>query len=274
MLGAIAPLPDGSFDLLIRDSETADWRPLLTIPAEDATSTDVVTFSADGQSLLMISAAGSNTGRLARVDLATGAQTVITEDPDADVSGALVHPDTLEPQIVTILKERAEYVVLDPSVADDFKAIRPCTPATPGSPGETTPTRPGLSASPTTPALSRTTCTTGQRSRRTFLFEHQPALSGYELAPMEPFTFTARDGLVVHGYLTFPPGQGRRDLPAVLNVHGGPQARDMWGFNPEAQWLANRGYLCVQVNYRGSVGYGKAFIAAGDREWGGRCTTT
>ena len=87
---------------------------------------------------------------------------------------------------------------------------------------------------------------------------------------MEPFTFTARDGLVVHGYVTFPPGQGRRDLPAVLNVHGGPQVRDAWGYNPEAQWLANRGYLCVQVNYRGSVGYGKAFVAAGDREWGGK----
>jgi dipeptidyl aminopeptidase/acylaminoacyl peptidase len=87
---------------------------------------------------------------------------------------------------------------------------------------------------------------------------------------MEPFTFTARDGLVVHGYVTFPPGLGRSGLPAVLNVHGGPQTRDMWGFNSEAQWLANRGYLCVQVNYRGSTGYGKAFTAAGDREWGGK----
>ena len=59
-------------------------------------------------------------------------------------------------------------------------------------------------------------------------------------------------------------------LPTVLNVHGGPWARDSWGFDPEAQWLANRGYLCVQVNYRGSTGYGKAFVNAGDREWGGK----
>ena len=87
---------------------------------------------------------------------------------------------------------------------------------------------------------------------------------------MEPFSFTARDGLTVHGYVTFPPGGGRSGLPAVLNVHGGPQARDEWGFDPEAQWLANRGYLCVQVNYRGSTGYGKAFVNAGDREWGGK----
>jgi dipeptidyl aminopeptidase/acylaminoacyl peptidase len=85
---------------------------------------------------------------------------------------------------------------------------------------------------------------------------------------MEPFSFQARDGMTIHGYLTFPPGVDRKDLPMVLNVHGGPWARDVWGFDPEAQWLANRGYLCVQVNFRGSTGYGKAFVNAGDREWG------
>jgi dipeptidyl aminopeptidase/acylaminoacyl peptidase len=87
---------------------------------------------------------------------------------------------------------------------------------------------------------------------------------------MEPFSFKARDGLTIHGYVTFPPDGGRSGLPAVLNVHGGPQARDVWGWDPEAQWLANRGYLCVQVNYRGSTGYGKSFVAAGDREWGAK----
>ncbi len=105
----------------------------------------------------------------------------------------------------------------------------------------------------------------------TFLFTTRPELTDYELARMEPFSFAARDGLTVHGYVTFPPGGGRTGLPAVLNVHGGPQARDTWGFDPEAQWLANRGYLCIQVNYRGSTGYGdKAFVSAGDREWGSK----
>ena len=103
-----------------------------------------------------------------------------------------------------------------------------------------------------------------------FLFEHQPALSNYTLGAMEPFSFHSRDGLTVHGYLTFPPGEGRAHLPTVLNVHGGPWARDVWGYDPEAQWLANRGYLCVQVNYRGSTGYGKSFVNAGNKEWGGR----
>ena len=87
---------------------------------------------------------------------------------------------------------------------------------------------------------------------------------------MEPFSFTARDGLTIRGYATFPLDAGRAGLPTVLNVHGGPWARDVWGYDPEAQWLANRGYLCIQVNYRGSTGYGKAFVNAGDREWGGK----
>jgi len=85
---------------------------------------------------------------------------------------------------------------------------------------------------------------------------------------MEPFSFIARDGLTIHGYLSFPPGEDRFDLPTVLLVHGGPWARDAWGYDPQAQWLANRGYLCIQVNFRGSAGYGKAFLNAGDREWG------
>ena len=128
---ALAPLPDGSFDVLVRDSAEADWRTLLTIPAEDATSSDVVSFSGDGESLLMISAAGADTGRLTRVDLATGATTVLAEDPEADVAGAVLDPDTRDPQIVMILKDRMTYVVLDPSVEDDLKAIRGLHPGDP-----------------------------------------------------------------------------------------------------------------------------------------------
>src|SRR5436305_3060619 len=85
---------------------------------------------------------------------------------------------------------------------------------------------------------------------------------------MEPISFTSRDGLTIHGYLTLPVGKGRSNLPMVLNVHGGPWGRNGWGYDPEAQWLANRGYACLQVNFRGSTGYGKAFLHAGDKQWG------
>jgi dipeptidyl aminopeptidase/acylaminoacyl peptidase len=267
---AIAPLPDGSFDVLVRDSLDEEFRKLLTIPAEDATSTDVVSFSGDGRSLLMVSAAGSNTGRLTRIDLASDAETVLAEDPEADVAGVVLHPDTREPQIVMVLKDRMSYVVLDPSVEDDVKAIRALHPGDPVFSGRDNADQTWLVAFDTDAgSMSYFLYDRASRSGR-LLFSARPELDRYELAAMEPFSFTARDGLVIHGYLSFPPGLGRSSLPAVVDVHGGPQVRDTWGYNGEAQWLANRGYLCVQVNYRGSTGYGKAFVAAGDREWGGK----
>ena len=267
---AIAPLPDGSFNVLVRDSGADEFRFLLAIPAEDATSTDVVSFSGDGRSVLMISSAGSDTGRLIRVDLATGESVVLAEDPEADVSGVLLHPDTRDPLIVMVLKDRMTYVVLDPAVEDDLKAVRALHPGDPSFSGRNEADTTWLiafnvDAGSITYFMYDRATKTGK-----LLFSARPALAGYELAPMEPFSFAARDGLVVHGYVTFPPGLGRTGLPAVVDVHGGPQVRDTWGYNPEAQWLANRGYLCVQVNYRGSTGYGKAFVAAGDREWGGK----
>jgi dipeptidyl aminopeptidase/acylaminoacyl peptidase len=267
---ALAPLPDGSLDVLVRDSASADWRTLLTIPAEDVTSSDVVSFSGDGRSLVMISAAGADTGRLTRVDLATGATTVLAEDPEADVTGAVLDPDTRDPQIVMILKDRMTYVVLDPSVEDDLKAIRGLHPGDPMFLGRDEADQTWLVGfNVDAGSLTFYLYDRASKSGR-LLFEARPALSSYTLAAMEPFSFTARDGLEIHGYVTFPPGPGRSSLPAVLDVHGGPQVRDSWGYNPEAQWFANRGYLCVQVNYRGSTGYGKAFVAAGDREWGGK----
>jgi len=267
---ALAPLPDGSFDVLVRDSAAADWRTLLTIPAEDATTSNVESFSGDGRSLLMISAAGSDTGRLTRVDIATGETTVLAEDPEADVDGAVLHPDTRDPQIVMIEKDRMTYVVLDSSVEDDLKVIRGLHPGDPMFLGRDEADQTWLIGF-TVDAGSVTFYMYDRPSKSgRLLFEARPALSSYTLATMEPFSFTARDGLEIHGYVTFPPGLGRSSLPAVVDVHGGPQVRDSWGYNPEAQWFANRGYLCVQVNYRGSTGYGKAFVAAGDREWGGK----
>jgi dipeptidyl aminopeptidase/acylaminoacyl peptidase len=267
---AIEPLPDGSFNVLVRDSGSDEFRFLLGIPAEDATSTDVVSFSGDGRSLLMISSAGADTGRLTRVDLATGESTVLAEDPEADVSGALLDPDTRDPQIVMILKDRMTYVVLDPSVEEDLKAVRALHAGDPSITGRDEADTTWLVAF-NVDAGSVTYFTYDRATKAgRLLFSARPDLSGYELAPMEPFSFRARDGLVIHGYLTFPPGLGRSGLPAVVDVHGGPQVRDTWGYNPEAQWLANRGYLCIQVNYRGSTGYGKSFVAAGDREWGGK----
>jgi dipeptidyl aminopeptidase/acylaminoacyl peptidase len=267
---AYAPLPDGSMNLMVRDRAGDEWRLLMTFAPDDAGGSGVVSFSQDGQSLLVITPADANTSRLLRVDVATGTTEVLAEDPEADVEGVELHPDTLEPQFVTVLKDREEFIVLDPAIEADLKAVRALHPGDPSIGGREQASSPWLvtfsnDAGPVA-YFVYDPATHGGR----FLFDARPELNHYELAAMEPISFTSRDGLTIHGYATFPPGADRSNLPAVLNVHGGPQVRDEWGWNPEAQWLANRGYLCVQVNYRGSTGYGKDFVTAGDHEWGAK----
>ena len=260
--------PDGSLVIKVRDDADGDWRLLQTLPAEDAMTSGPMAISADGASMLAMSSAGVDTGRLVRVDLASGAEEVLAEDPDADVSGVRVNPDTREPQIVTWVKDRTEYRVLDPALEADLAAIRALHPGDPEIVAQDHSDMVWLVAFTNDAGPVPFFLYDRRRREGHFLFDHQPELSRYELAPMEPFSYQARDGLTIHGYATFPPGAGRSGLPMVLNVHGGPWARDTWGFDSEAQWLANRGYLSVQVNFRGSTGYGKAFVNAGDREWG------
>lgn len=100
------------------------------------------------------------------------------------------------------------------------------------------------------------------------LVDISPWLKEEDMADMKPITYTSRDGLVIHGYLTLPRGVEPKNLPVVINPHGGPWYRDNWGFNPEVQFLANRGYAVLQMNFRGSTGYGRQFWAASFKKWG------
>jgi dipeptidyl aminopeptidase/acylaminoacyl peptidase len=266
----LAPLPDGGMVLMVRESTEDEWRPLLQYGQDDSLTTEPVAFTLDGTALWVISSVGANAGRLVKLDVATGESVVVAEDPEYDVAGVRLHPDTREPQAVTYVKERVQHDVLDPAIAGDLAALAAVDPGDLSLVGHDDTDRAWLAAYMNDDGPVRYYAYDRDTRQATFLFEHQPALAQYELAKMEPFSFTARDGLSVHGYLTFPVGVERSGLPAVLNVHGGPWARDTWGYNPEAQWLANRGYLCIQVNFRGSTGYGKSFVNAGDREWGAK----
>ena len=117
-----------------------------------------------------------------------------------------------------------------------------------------------------------------RRSKKTtFLFNNRDDLDDYPLVKMHTPVIKSRDGLNLVSYLSLPPGSDpdgdgvpNKPLPMVLNVHGGPWARDAWGLNPYHQWLANRGYAVLSVNYRGSTGFGKNFINAANGEWSGK----
>jgi dipeptidyl aminopeptidase/acylaminoacyl peptidase len=266
--GGVKPEPDGGTEILVRDTPEDEWRVLLAVGAEDALTTAPVSFSLDGARLLAISSVGANAGRLVYLDTATGAAEAIAEDPRYDVAGVQLHPDTRDVELVAFLKDRSELVVLDPRIDPDITALRALHPGDMALQNRDDADATWLVGFVADDGPVPYYSWDRERREATKLFDHQPALLAYQLAKMEPFECTARDGLTLHGYLTFPVGVPRERLPAVLDVHGGPWARDVWGFNPEAQWMANRGYLCIQVNYRGSTGYGKDFVNAGNKQWG------
>jgi dipeptidyl aminopeptidase/acylaminoacyl peptidase len=244
-----------------------DGATVLELDADDAISSGAIGFTADDASLYVVTPAGANAAGLVQLTPGSPPET-LADDPTYDVSSAELNPVTRAVEIVSFMRARLEHQVLDPALAPDVEAMSALHPGdaffisrdhadrtwTVGFTADDGP-------------VSYYAFDREARAGR-FLFTQHDDLARYRLSAMEPFAFAARDGLEINGYLTFPPDQPRTDLPTVVYVHGGPWARDTWGYDPTAQWFANRGYLCVQVNYRGSSGYGKAFLNAGDREWG------
>jgi dipeptidyl aminopeptidase/acylaminoacyl peptidase len=265
--GGVAMTEDGGAVVQLREAD-GSYSPWLMVAPEDVATTDVLGYTRDGSALLMLSSVDANTARLVRLDLASGAESVLAEDPVYDVSGVVLHPETLEPQSVVFAKERDEWWHLDQDLGREVDALRARLRGDVGISRSVRDDRRWLVTDMPSDGAVHYHVLDRDTGELTFLFAHKPALDGYDLAPMEPFSYTARDGLQIHGYVTFPLGVERRDLPALLDVHGGPWARDDWGYDPEAQWMANRGYVCIQVNFRGSTGYGKAFGNAGDKQWG------
>jgi dipeptidyl aminopeptidase/acylaminoacyl peptidase len=268
--GGVTPTPDGGMVIMVRDDETSDWRPLLEVPPEDAETTGPLGFTKDGTAMYLQTSVDSNTGRLVKMDIATGAVEVIAEDPDYDITGVMIDPDTREIDGVIVYGERLTYRIFNDSMRADIEALQQLNSGDLMINDRDHDDSTWLLAFDNDSGPVKFYTWDRATKAATFLFDHRPDLNKYPLVPMQPFTFRARDGLVIHGYLTFPAEVERTDLPTVLVVHGGPWARDGWGLDAEAQWLANRGYLCVHVNYRGSSGYGKDFMNAGDREWGAK----
>ncbi|PID52957.1 MAG: S9 family peptidase [Micrococcales bacterium] len=266
--GGLTMNPDGS-TVLHLGAEGA-YQPYLQIPAEDSASTGPVGFTRSG-ALLMLSSIGQNATRLERHDLSDGRVEVLAQDPQYDVSDVWQDPETLEVQAVEVQRARQDIQVLDDALAEHIANLRALTD---GELSIGRRERSGqwwtVSVAPSNGAVQYwiydSSC-----GQATFLFPHRQDLADLptgSLAPVEPFSFIARDGLTIHGYVTFPVGVRRTGLPCVVMVHGGPWARDSWDFDPQVQWLANRGYVCVQVNFRGSTGYGKEFLNAGNKQWG------
>lgn len=268
--GAVASLPDSGMELLIRETEEAEWQRVITWSPDDALTSGPLAFTLDGQALYLTDSREVNAGRLLKYNLSSGETHVIAEDAHYDVGNALVHPDTREIQAVAFNRDRVEWTVLDESIRLDFEAIRTIHPGDFNVVSRDDADTNWIIAYTADNGPIPFYAYDRKQRQATFLFENQPELSKYTLATTKPIQFQARDGLTIHGYLTLPVGEQQTNLPTVLFVHGGPWARDTWGYNPMAQWFANRGYACLQLNFRGSTGYGKDFLNAGNKEWGNK----
>jgi dipeptidyl aminopeptidase/acylaminoacyl peptidase len=266
--GAVTALPDSGSELLVREDENAEWRTLVSWDADDSLTSGPVGFTLDGKSIYLQDSRNVNAGRLVKMNIASGDITVIAEDPQYDVGQVMIHPDTHEVQAVAFNKDRNEWQVLDGSIKKDFENIQGIHQGDFFVINRDNADATWIVAFTVDNGPVPFYVYDRKNQKATFLFDNQPALNKYTLSTIEPISFTSRDGLTVHGYLTLPVGESRTKLPMVLNVHGGPWGRDAWGYDPEAQWFANRGYACLQVNFRGSTGYGKDFLNAGDKEWG------
>ena len=269
---ALAQLLDGSYEIRVRETAASPWRVLDSFPFEDGTPR-LVAFSPDDSALCVITAKDSNATRLVRYELGSGSYTALFGDNEFDIERAYIDPMSHEIVALSVLRERLHWTALNLQFAEDFKALAEArdgdiTIESVSADGGTWIVRYQMDC------LPDHYCMYSRVLRQTtLLFRDRPELVQHTLAPMQPISFPARDGLAIAGYLTVPSGIAPRNLPMVLYVHGGPWHRDRWGYDAVVQWLANRGYAVLQVNFRGSTGYGKNFLNAGNREWAGAMRT-
>jgi dipeptidyl aminopeptidase/acylaminoacyl peptidase len=272
---ALQSRPDGGMNVL-RLQEDGEWVLFKEIPQGDALTTSPLGFLKDGSSFYMLDSRDRNTAALFQVDALSGEQTLLAEHPMADISGILADPVTGEVQAYSVEYERSEWIALnEAAVGEALRRLQESFPAGFSVTSQTLDDKQWMIAvDDATAPLSYYTYDRGAGTI-TPAFSTRPDLSAYTLAPMFSTAIPSRDGMALVSYWSVPvesdPDQNgipEAPLPLILDVHGGPWARDGYGFNTYHQWFANRGYAVLAVNYRGSTGFGKNFVNAGDLEWG------
>ncbi|MEL7198992.1 MAG: S9 family peptidase [Pseudomonadota bacterium] len=249
--------------------------PFETTAMEDSLTTSPAGYTTDGSVLYWLDSRGRNTAALFAQDTATGEKTLIAEDDKADLGGTIRDPKTgvVEAYSVNYLKNT--WTAIDDDIAAALAFLDDKLEGDFGISSRTDDDQTWIVWNDPLTAPSQTFIYDRDTGTLTPFYTTRPELEGAPLQPMHPIEITSRDGLTLPSYLTLPPGSdsdgdGRPDeaVPLVLLVHGGPWARDDYGFSSGVQWLANRGYAVLQTNFRGSTGFGKNFLNAGNKEWG------
>ncbi len=265
----VATASDGVNSVLMyRETEDAPFKEVLVTNFRE--SVEPLFFSFDNKFLYASSNLGRDKSAIVKFDIANGKEMeLMYENPYVDVSGLSYSKKRKVLTAISYVKEKREIKYLDAQAETRYNRIKKEL-------GDNEVVITGVNKNEDK-FLVRTY---SDRSLGSYYFYDQssdkltkiaevsPWINENELAVMKPVSYTSRDGLTINGYLTLPVGVEPKNLPVVMNIHGGPWARDNWGFNPEVQFLANRGYAVLQVNYRGSTGYGRKFWEASFREWG------
>ncbi len=258
----------------VTDNQVAD-APFSTTEMEDALTTSPAGYTRDGSILYWLDSRDRNTAALYAEDVASGERTLIAENDKADIGGTIRDRETGEVQAYSVNYLKTEWTALD---ADLGAALDWLDSQLDGEFGISSRTDDNQTWIVWNDPLTAPTATyIYDRATQTLtpFYVTRPELEGAPLQPMHPVEIKARDGLVLPCYLTLPAGidldgdgKPERASPMVLLVHGGPWARDDYGFAGGVQWLANRGYAVLQVNFRGSTGFGKNFLNAANKQWG------
>jgi len=263
---------DGGTIVRVRDDSKSPWRELIKW-GPDETFGGVNGFTPDNKALWITTSLDVNAARLLEIDVATGKRKVITEDPQFDVNSTINNPKTNALEAVSYSKQRREYIFVDPKAKADFDALEKVRRGDIDTISQNLDDNKWVVGFISDDAPEYWYLYDRRKQQATLLFSNRPKLEKYTLSGMKPIEFTARDGMKLYAYLTTPAGMEAKNLPMVEFVHGGPWGRDEWGYNRYAQWLANRGYVVLQINFRGSTGYGKEYVNAGDRQWAGTMHT-
>ena len=254
--------------LMYRDDESQPFREVLSTNFRDAVEPLFFTF--DNKYIYASSNLNRDKSAIVKFDIANGKEIeMMYEHPDVDVSGLSYSKKRKVLTAISYTTDKRKMKFLDKTAEDRYNRVKKEL-------GEYEVVFTGMNKNEDK-FLVRTY---SDRSLGAYYFydmntdklskiaDVSPWINENELSIQKPIQYTSRDGLTINGYLTLPNGKDAKNLPVVINPHGGPWARDNWGYNPEIQFLANRGYAVLQMNFRGSTGYGKKFWEASFREWG------
>lgn len=272
---AMAQNAKGGTDYFRVVDNTVEDTPFETTAMEDALTTAPAGYTTDGSLLYWVDSRGRNTAALFAQDTTTGARTLIAEDDKADITSTIRNPITgvIEGYGVNYL--RNEWTAIDPAIKASLAWLEEQLEGDFGISSRTDDDATWIVWNDPLIAPVATFIYNRTAKKLTPFYTSRPALKGMPLQIMHPVEIVSRDGVILPSYLTLPvgsdpAGKGRPDkpVPMVLLVHGGPWARDGYGFNSLHQMLANRGYGVLAVNFRGSTGFGKDFLNAGNKQWG------